>query len=106
MTLRFTAGFSAHCRFSWDEPRSDRLIICGDKATVTLDPLDGGRLVIESADSAHAFDDPPPPNLHIDLVQAFSDSVLCGCVGDLCTLSEAHAVDTILERAYGSRSDC
>ena len=101
MTLRFAAGFTARCRFSWDEPKSDRLVICGDKAAATLDPLDRGRLVIETSQDTHSFDEPPPPNLHIELVQAFSRTVLHGSVEDLCTLSEAHAVDTLLEAAYG-----
>jgi predicted dehydrogenase len=101
MTLLFAAGFSAHCRFSWGATKSDRLVIRGDKATVTLDPLDRGRLVIETSQNSHSFDDPPPQNLHIDLVQAFSRSVLVGSVEEICTLSEAHAVDLILERAYG-----
>jgi predicted dehydrogenase len=100
MTLLFAAGFSAHCRFSWDATKLDRLVICGDKATVTLDPLDRGRLVIETSQDSRSFDDPPPKNLHIDLVQAFRRSVLHGPVEEMCTLSEAHAVDMILERAY------
>lgn len=101
MTLRLAAGVSAHCRFSWDEPKSDRLVISGDKATVTMDPLDGGRLVIETSQGTRSFEDPPPPNLHVDLVQAFCRSVLLGSMEDLCTLSEARAVDAILETAYG-----
>lgn len=100
MTLQFAAGFSAHCRFSWDATKLDRLVIRGDKATVTLDPLDRGRLVIETSQDSRSFDDPPPQNLHIDLVQAFSRSVQLGAVEEMCTLPQAHAVDMILERAY------
>ena len=101
MTLLFDAGFSAHCRFSWDAPKLDRLVIRGDKATVTVDPLDRGGLLIETPQDSHSFDDPPPQNLHIDLVQAFSRSVLSGSLEEMCTLDEAHAVDTLLEKAYG-----
>ncbi len=101
ITLLFAAGFSAHCHFSWDATKLDRLVIRGDKATVTLDPLDRGRLVIETSQDSRSFDDPPPQNLHIDLVQAFSRSVLLRSVEEICTLPEARAVDTILERAYG-----
>lgn len=100
MTLLFAAGFSAHCRFSWDAPKLDRLVVTGDKATVTLDSLDRGRLVIETSQNSRSFDDAPPQNLHIDLVQAFSRSVLVGAVEEMCTLPQAHAVDMILERAY------
>ena len=99
-TLLFAAGFSAHCRFSWDATKLDRLVIRGDKATVTLDPLDRGRLVIETSQDSRSFDDPPPQNLHIDLVQAFSRSVQLGVIEEMCTLPQAHAVDMILEKAY------
>jgi hypothetical protein len=56
--------------------------------------------VIETSQDSHSFDDPPPQNLHIDLVQAFSRSALHDPVEEMCTLSEAHAVDMILERTY------
>ena len=101
MTLLFAAGFSAQCRFSWDAIKLDRLVIRGDEATVTLDPLDRGRLVIETPQDSRSFDDPPPQNLHIDLLQAFTRSVLLGSVEEMCMLPQAHAVDSILERAYG-----
>lgn len=101
MTLLFAAGFSAQCRFSWAARKVDRLVIRGDEATAIVDPLDRGRLVLETPQDTRSFEDPPPQNLHIDLLQAFSRSVLLGSVEEMCTLPQAHAVDSILERAYG-----
>jgi predicted dehydrogenase len=100
MTIAFLAGFSARCRCSWNEAGADRLVIHGQYGIATLDPLDQGRLIIETQHEKKIFDDPPPANLHIDLVDAFGRFVH-GEDEAVCTLSQARRVDEILEAAYG-----
>jgi predicted dehydrogenase len=105
MTLLFSSGVSAHCRFAWEEIKVDRLVIRGDTGTATLDPLDRGRLHFETANGTHIFEDAPPPNLHRDVVQAFQRWTVLGTEEPLCTLPEAHAVDVILEAVYGGSQE-
>ncbi len=103
MTVTFSAGFSAQCRFSWNDAIADRLVIRGEYGVATLDPLDQGRLIVETQHDKKIFDDPPPGNLHIDVVEAFGRAVQ-GEEEGICTLSEARRVDEILEATYGFRS--
>jgi predicted dehydrogenase len=107
MTLLFSSGLSAHCRFAWEQIKADRLVIRGDAGTATLDPLDRGRLHLETAHETQVFEDAPPPNLHREVVQAFQRWAVVGTEEPLCTLPEAHAVDVILETVYrvGRKSD-
>jgi predicted dehydrogenase len=107
MTLLFSSEISAHCRFAWEEIKEDRLVIRGDAGTATLDPLDCGRIHVETANGTHVFEDAPPLNLHREVVQAFQRWAVLGTEEPLCTLPEAHAVDVILETVYsvGRKSD-
>lgn len=98
MTLLFSSGVRAQCRFSWDDIKLDRIVFCGDAGTATLDR---GQLIVETAEGTRFFNDAPPANLHGEVVQSFRRWVVLGSEEPLCTLSEAHDVDLLLETAYG-----
>jgi len=99
MTIALLGGFAARCRFSWSAAFADRFVICGEFGVATLDPLDQGRLIVETKHHHEIFDYPPPVNLHGDLLEQF-DRFVQGEETAICTLAEARLVDEIMEGAY------
>lgn len=99
MTIGFSEGLRARCCFSWNDAFADRLIIHGEYGTALLDPLDEGRLVVETQQGSRAFEHPRRGNLHVDLVQAFAESVEEEDA-TVCTVSEARLVDELIEDVY------
>lgn len=103
MTIDCEQGCTAQCRFSWDDPFADRLVLQGEKGIATLDPLDKGRLVLDFDGGARQEEAWAVGNLHVDLVEAFGRAIT-GEATALCTLAEAHDVDTLIEAATTTSS--
>ncbi|ATL31981.1 Gfo/Idh/MocA family protein [Streptomyces formicae] len=94
--LRWRSGLCAHLVAEWsDEPPVDRFELSGGGRTVTLDPLDSGR--VEGL-GAVPLSLPPAANPHQPLLADFVRAVTSGGV-PVCPVAEARLVDDVLVAA-------
>ncbi|MET7362755.1 Gfo/Idh/MocA family oxidoreductase [Streptomyces sp. NPDC005562] len=102
LVLRWRSGVRAHCRVEWgDGPPVDRMRFTGGGRTLTLDPLDSGRIEGVVGPSP-ALLLPPAANPHQDLLADFAAAVATGAA-PVCPVAEARLVDDVLVAA--ERSD-
>ncbi|WJV45191.1 Gfo/Idh/MocA family protein [Streptomyces flavofungini] len=101
--LRWDAGLRARVRAEWSgEPPEDRFEVSGSGRTLTLDPLDSGRLRRQGAEGEREVTLPPAPNPHQPLIADFVAAVVAGRP-PVCPFAQAHLVDDVLVAA--ARSD-
>ncbi|MEU7577094.1 Gfo/Idh/MocA family oxidoreductase [Streptomyces sp. NPDC041068] len=99
LTLRWRSGTRAHCLIEWDDgPPLDHVELTAEDRTVTLDPLDSGRLAGVTGRPLHL---PPAPNPHQPLLADFTTAVTTGAP-PVCPLSEARLVDDVIVAAERS----
>ncbi|MFK4068328.1 Gfo/Idh/MocA family protein [Streptomyces sp. NPDC029674] len=100
LVLRWRSGLRAHCLIEWsDGPPVDRFRLTGGGRTVTLDPLDSGRLQETMGPPVLL---PPAANPHQPLLADFAAAVATG-TAPVCPVSEGRLVDDVLVAA--ERSD-
>ncbi|WP_399933107.1 Gfo/Idh/MocA family protein [Streptomyces kanamyceticus] len=100
LTLRWRTGLRAHCLMEWGEgPPVDRVELTGGGRTVTLDPLDAGRLTGLARTPLLL---PPAANPHQPLLADFAAAVATGGT-PVCPVAEARLVDDVIVAA--ERSD-
>ncbi|WP_069885076.1 Gfo/Idh/MocA family protein [Streptomyces luteocolor] len=102
LTLRWRPGPTAHCTVEWGEgPPVDRLRLTGGGRTVTLDPLDSGRVEGLAGRGGEPLDLPPAANPHQPLLADFAAAV-AGGGAPVCPLDEACLVDDVIAAAEAS----
>src|SRR4051812_40282411 len=76
LLLRFESGVHAtlHCLFGTDAGADDFWIL-GTRGRLVASPLNGDRLVVETAQGVRVESHPPPANLHGPLVADFAAAV-------------------------------
>ncbi|MEU5576424.1 Gfo/Idh/MocA family oxidoreductase [Streptomyces huasconensis] len=101
LTLRWRSGLRAHCLVEWSEgPSIDRVELTGAGRTVTLDPLDAGRLT-GLAETPLLL--PPAANPHQPLFADFAGAVARGGA-PVCPVAEARLVDEVIVAAERSEA--
>ncbi|MFE0170905.1 Gfo/Idh/MocA family protein [Streptomyces sp. NPDC059002] len=96
LALRWRSGPRAHCLVEWsDEPPVDRVELTGGGRTVTLDPLDSGRL---TGLGGAPLVLPPAANPHQPLLADFVGAVAAGGA-PVCPVGEALLVDDVIVAA-------
>ncbi|MGW7548379.1 Gfo/Idh/MocA family protein [Streptomyces sp. NPDC054770] len=99
LDLRWAEGTRAHCLFEWSEqPPADSFSVRRGSRTVTLDPLDSGRVRLAGADGVRELSLPPAPNQHQPLIADFVDAVAAG-TPPACPLADAESVDAVIVAA-------
>ncbi|MFD9908828.1 Gfo/Idh/MocA family protein [Streptomyces sp. NPDC059063] len=97
--LRWASGLRAHVLAEWsDEPPVDRFEVTGDGRSLTLDPLDTGRLRIQGPGGARTVTLPPAANPHEPLIADFVRAVALGRP-PVCPVADARVVDEIIAAA-------
>jgi predicted dehydrogenase len=87
----------------WSEgPDADRVVLHGEGRSVTLDPLDSGRLCLAGPDGRRQVVLEPAANPHVPLIADFVAAVADGRP-PVCTVGEAILVDDLIVAA--ARSD-
>ncbi|MFI1677644.1 Gfo/Idh/MocA family protein [Streptomyces sp. NPDC020607] len=100
LTLRWPSGLRAHCLVEWGEgPPVDRFRLTGGGRTLTLAPLDAGRIDAPPGPSLLL---PPPANPHQSLLADFVAAAATG-KEPVCPVAEARLVDEVIVAA--ERSD-
>ncbi|MET9426645.1 Gfo/Idh/MocA family oxidoreductase [Streptomyces sp. NPDC003036] len=104
VVLEWPRGLRAHCLTEWDHqaPPVDLLTMTGGGRTLTLDPLDSGRLCVTTAHGTRRQVLPPAGNPHQPLIADFRTAATTGRP-PVCPLPEAALVDAVLVAA--ERSD-
>ncbi|MFF1374842.1 Gfo/Idh/MocA family protein [Streptomyces sp. NPDC058308] len=110
VALRWRSGLRAHCLVEWgDGPPVDRMRLTGGGRTVTLDPLDSGRVegaagprTKGAAGAPAPLFLPPAANPHQPLLADFATAVATGA-DPVCPVAEALLVDDVIIAA--ERSD-
>ncbi|MFD0416472.1 Gfo/Idh/MocA family protein [Streptomyces sp. NPDC127108] len=101
--LRWASGTRARVRAEWSvESPEDRFEVSGAGRTLTLDPLDSGRLRRQGAEGYRETTLPPAPNPHQPLIADFVAAVEAGRP-PACPFAQARMVDEVLLAA--ERSD-
>ncbi|GHC58385.1 Gfo/Idh/MocA family protein [Streptomyces flavofungini] len=101
--LRWASGTRARVCAEWSgEPPVDRFEVSGGGRTLTLDPLDSGRLRHHGTARERQLTLPPAANPHQPLIADFVAAVAAGRP-PVCPLAQAHLVDEVLVAA--ARSD-
>ncbi|WP_369192361.1 Gfo/Idh/MocA family protein [Streptomyces sp. R08] len=104
ISLRWAEGTRARCLFEWSEQApADSFCVRRGSRTVTLDPLDSGRLRLEGANGVHTLSLPPAPNPHQPLIADFINAVAAG-TPPICPLANAELVDAVIVAAGRSHA--
>lgn len=102
VVLQWPGGIVADCTLEWaDGLASNHLSISFENASVTLDPLDSGRLRWSCRDGEDGEIFPSPKNSHTSLIADFLSSIATGDP-PVCPLDQAILVDTIIAAAEES----
>ncbi|MEI5097541.1 Gfo/Idh/MocA family oxidoreductase [Streptomyces sp. PmtG] len=102
--LRWASGTRARLIAEWsDEPPVDRVELTGAGRTVTLDPLDSGRLRISGPYGTRETTLPPAANPHQPLLADFVEAVATGRP-PVCPVADARLVDEVILAAHGRNS--
>ncbi|MFI8932990.1 Gfo/Idh/MocA family protein [Streptomyces sp. NPDC053474] len=97
--LAWASGLRAHVVAEWgDAPPVDRFEVVGDGRTLTLDPLDSGRLRVRTAHGSREVTLPSASNPHQPLIADFVAAVAAGRP-PACPVSDARIVDEIIAAA-------
>ncbi|MEW2526804.1 Gfo/Idh/MocA family oxidoreductase [Streptomyces sp. NPDC047071] len=97
--LAWASGVRAHVVAEWgDAPPVDRFEVAGDGRTLTLDPLDSGRLRVRTAHGSREVTLPPVSNPHRPLIADFVAAVATGRP-PACPVPDARIVDEIIAAA-------
>ncbi|WP_282793859.1 Gfo/Idh/MocA family oxidoreductase [Streptomyces sp. CC224B] len=97
--LRWASGVRARLLAEWsNEPPVDRMEFTGGGRTLTLDPLDSGRLRSRGPDGSWEATLPPAANPHEPLVADFVDAVRTGRP-PVCPVADARLVDEVIVAA-------
>ncbi|MEW2389134.1 Gfo/Idh/MocA family oxidoreductase [Streptomyces venezuelae] len=100
LTLGWPSGTRAHCLVEWGNgPPVDRFRLTGGGRTLTLAPLDAGRI---DAPPGPPLLLPPPANPHQPLLADFAVAVAAGRE-PVCPVAEGRLVDDVI--AAAERSD-
>ncbi|MFJ2768662.1 Gfo/Idh/MocA family protein [Streptomyces sp. NPDC087300] len=101
VVLRWRSGLRAHLLAEWsEEPPTDRFELTGEGRTVTLDPLDSGR--VEGIEAAPLVL-PPEANPHRPLLADFVRAAASGGT-PVCPVPEARLVDEVIVAAGRSHA--
>lgn len=102
LILRFESGVhgTLQCFFRTGYT-ADEFVISGTKGRLIANPLNGDKLIIETASKTRTESHPPPQNLHFPLIEDFVAAIL-EQHDPLVTGEEGRLTNDVMERAYAS----